>query len=183
VKKTAAIICLAMCVSVLAGCASTPPITAEEFRSAAEARGLYVEEWDSAVAELIGAEIKLSAVSLDEDAKSGITSDWRVASSEWGRPGGNWQMDFYVFYDAADAVKNFCTYKSWTVSATGDARGNREAEILKDSSADEQGNQRYTSSSDTGYGVVSRKANTLVIVYVLVEYKNDVDAFLKDIGY
>jgi|GEM_PF-590491 len=155
-KKIAISALLIVTLLVLTSCQmSRTAISAEEFKTAAEAAGYTVQD---------------SKDLLDSD----LISDFFIAYKEDGA-NIDYQIEFLVLPDVNDAK---ATYEK-NCSDFEAKKGN-----FSSYSSLSLGNYSvYTQTSGGRYFVVSRTDNTLVFVDADEKYKEEISEFLKTIGY
>ena len=144
-------ICILLLLS-LTGCIKKTAITTEEFKSIAKENNLTISD------------------ATKQYSNYGTIKQATIASIT-----NEWQVEFYVLTNEAEATSMFNTNKIDFESYKGNTSSENSLN-LKNSSL-------YSLTSSGYYMYVRRIDNTLVYAKVAKEYKDTVKAFIKKLGY
>ncbi len=136
----------------LTGCGNKTEITTDQFKSKVESNGLLTTDVTTQYSEY--EYVKEATVALKE---------------------GEYQIEFYVLDNEANATSMFNTNKTIFETYKGNAS--------KETSSSVGNYSKYTLQSNDLYMYLCRVKNTLLYIKVDDKYKDDVKNIVKDLGY
>lgn len=150
-KKLSLIAVLVLFALTLTGCLSKEVKTTDDFIALAESK-------------------EMTAVNaIDQFSYLGYVTEATVATNK------EWQVEFYVLSDEANAVSMFTTNVAKFES--------KKSGSSSETSTDLTNSQSYGLTSGGAYMYVARVENTLVYLDVDTEYKEEAQAFIEELGY